>query len=131
MGTTKMPLASIDELNNPQQRLVGETYYVAQECNYDDTEHSFKWKDMPSEEVKLHIYLAGPKYMDDKMKADFGKLGDTFVSDIKTYVSMFNMQTLQKLVEKDKGCLRLTVNGQKIELVRGVHFYLSMRDKQA
>jgi len=35
--------------------------------------------------VKLRIYLASPKFT-DKLTEDYAQHGDTFVSDLKTYV---------------------------------------------
>lgn len=109
--TTKMPLAPKDELSNPHQRFIGETEYVCQELNFDKSNMVFKWKDIPSEVVKLYIYLAGPKYNDAQLQADFGATAN----DIKLYMSMFDPQSLVKQVDK-KGVLHLVIDGKKIEV---------------
>ena len=62
---TKMPFGEITECTNPHQRLIGETQYVCQECDYDAEKMGYTWKEVPGEVLKLHIYLAGPKYNDD------------------------------------------------------------------
>ena len=64
---TKMPVAPISEMTNPLQRLVCVTEYVCQEAVYKPSDNAFTWKDMPEEVVKLHIYLAGPKFDDAKL----------------------------------------------------------------
>jgi len=87
---TKMPVAPISEMTNPLQRLVGVTEYVCQEAVYKPSDNAFTWKDMPEEVVKLHIYLAGPKFDDAKLTADFGSKGETFVNDLKMYLSQFS-----------------------------------------
>lgn len=86
---------------------------------------------MPEEVVKLHIYLAGPKFNDDKLQADFGSNGETFVSDLKTYLSQFNAAALQSTVESNKGVLEVTLDGHKVQLRHKVHFHFNLKDKQA
>ena len=62
-----MPFAEISQRTNPHQRLIGETQYVAQECDYDGGKMAYTWKEVPGEVLKLHIYLAGPNYNDDQL----------------------------------------------------------------
>lgn len=93
-----MPFAPIEELNNPHQRYIGDAEYCCQEPLYDGKQNMFKWKDIPGEIVKVHIYLAGPKYNDDKLQADFKDK----VSDLKCYLSMFDGEGLAKQMKNDK-----------------------------
>merc|ERR1712151_527273 len=124
-STTKMPLGTIDELNNPYQRFIGSTEYVCQELSYDNKQAFYKWKDIPDEVVKIHIYLAGPKYDDAKLEKDFGENA----ADIKTYLAMFDADSLKNQLDKD-GSVRLVINDKEMEIKRGVHFYLNLSDKR-
>ena len=54
------------------------------------------------------------------------------MDDIKAYLAQFDPQALKRLVESNKKkVLPVVLNGNKIELKQGVHFYLNMKDKQA
>jgi len=81
---------------------------------------------MEDEKVKLYIYLAGPKYNNDKLQAEFGDSAN----DIKLYLSMFDNETLAKQLDK-KGQMTFEINEKKIVLKRGEHFWTDLADKRS
>lgn len=77
-----MPFLNIKHQQG-KQVFIGETEFI----NPDDE------KDI----VKLRIYLASPKFT-DKLTEDYAQHGDTFVSDLKTYIQQYDRKVLRNLV---------------------------------
>lgn len=92
-------------------------------------ETDFVHPDLPSEQVKLHVYLACPKFNDEKLQADFGNLAENFVPDLKNYVLTFNAGALESQVKANSGTLPLHLNGKQATLKHGTHFYFNAKDK--
>jgi len=107
-----MPFINISELQANQVK-IGETEFV----NPDDEKDT----------VKLHIYLAAPKFT-AKLVEDFTSHGPNFVNDIRSYIIQHERKALAETV-KANGGLTFTLNGVKVVLKHKVHFYLDARDK--
>lgn len=69
-------------------------------------ETEFVMPEKESEVIKLHIYLASPKFNDEALVYDFGTFGDAkvdFVHDLKSLVLSFDREHLRKSVEDKNG----------------------------
>lgn len=117
MNQTRMPIMAFPECEDllKNQVLVGETEFL----NADNAD----------EQVGVWIYLAGPKFAQDKLNAEYGTHGDKFMSSLKKYVGQMDRNNLKALCEKNGGQLKFTLDGQSVVLSRGVHFWLDARDQ--
>lgn len=57
-------------------------------------ETEFSPSDKPQEEIKLLICLTCPKFVNERLEADFGSHGADFISGLKSYVLTFNEEHL-------------------------------------
>jgi hypothetical protein len=92
---------------------IGETEFV-------DTENE-------ANSVALYIYLAGPKFNQEKLVSDFSSHGPTFVESLKSFVTQHDRHSLARLTKEGSG-LTFVLDGVKVELKHKEHFFLDARD---
>jgi len=115
MAQTRMPILMLPSEGIKGQVLVGETEFL-------NTENE-------EEQVSVWIYLAGPKFDEAKIKADYGANGDNFLVSMKAFLGQMEKKTLKSMTEKDGGACKFVLDGQQVTLKRGVHFWFDARDK--
>lgn len=111
--TTRMPFLKHDGVCS-RQVFIGETEFIDEK---DETN-----------QVKLYIYLAGPKFNEEKMAADFSSNGPTFVQNLKSYVEQHDRASLAQQTQQN-GRLSLVLDGVKVELKHKEHFFVDAREK--
>lgn len=85
--------------------------------------------DKTNERVKIRIYLAGAKFDDVKLRADFKDKDDKFLSSLKQFVTQIDRKVLEEQCAKSNGVFKFSLDGTQVSLKRGQHFWLDARDK--
>ena len=52
------------------------------------------------------------------------------MNSLKSYVLQHQSQDLEKKVTENNGVLKVRLDGQEVELVRGTHFFLNKKDRK-
>jgi len=53
-----------------------------------------------------------------------------FVNSLKSFVLQHKQQDLERKVTENNGVLKVRLDGQEVELVRGTHFYFNKKDRK-
>ena len=93
----------------------------------DQTE--FENPDKTNEKVKIRLYLAGAKFDDAKLRADYKDKDDKFFESLKQFVSQIDRKVLETQCSGSNGVFKFTLDGTDVALKRGQHFWLDARDK--